>query len=107
MNAQPYAPTISTPSLLSTSDIPAVNSAGNTRIDQTDKPLDASAAEIPSTPISVAVSKPSPNRDPSGYICQLQTARSQSNDQRGGKHVEWPSEQKRPTVIGRLPSCIK
>src|SRR5215469_1084541 len=51
--------------------MPAVNSAGNTRIDQIDRPFDASAAEMPSNPISVAVSKPSPNKSPSGYMCQL------------------------------------
>ncbi|KJF75915.1 hypothetical protein UA44_24135, partial [Klebsiella aerogenes] len=34
-------------------------------------PLDAPAAEIPSTPISVAVSKPRPNKKPTRYICQL------------------------------------
>ncbi len=40
-------------------------------IDQIGNPFDASAAEMPSSPTSVAVSKPSPNRMPSGYICQL------------------------------------
>ena len=40
-------------------------------IDHTDIPLEALAAEIPSTPISVAVSNPRPNRKPTRYICQL------------------------------------
>jgi hypothetical protein len=61
--AQPYAPTISALSLLSTSDIPAVNRAGNTKIDPIGNLSVASAAEIPS--------KPSPNKSPSGYIFQL------------------------------------
>jgi hypothetical protein len=59
------------PSLVSANDMPAVNSAGNTRIDQIDNPVAASVAEIPSRPISVAVSKPRPNKNPSGYLCQL------------------------------------
>jgi hypothetical protein len=69
--AQPYAPTISALSLLSTSDILAVNSAGNTRIEPIGNLSVASAAEMPSKPISLAVSKPSPNKSPSGHICQL------------------------------------
>ena len=44
-------------------------------IDQIDIPLDALAAEIPSTPISVAVSNPRPNRKPTRYICQLRLIR--------------------------------
>jgi hypothetical protein len=48
-----------------------LNRAGNTIMDETGKPLDAWAAEIPSSPISVAVSKPRPNSIPSGYMCQL------------------------------------
>src|ERR1017187_8189460 len=51
--------------------MPAANSIGNTRIDHSDSPLEASAAEMPSKPISVAVSNPRPNSMPSGYICQL------------------------------------
>ncbi|MOA07507.1 hypothetical protein D3C78_1272080 [compost metagenome] len=71
MNAQPYAPTISKLSTVSISAIPLANSAGKIIIDQTDMPCDALAAEIPSTPISVAVSNPRPNRKPTRYICQL------------------------------------
>jgi len=51
--------------------MPAVNNAGKTRIEQIGNPLDACAAEMPSKPISVAVSKPSANKNPSGYMCQL------------------------------------
>ena len=40
-------------------------------IDQIGNPFEACAAAMPSTPISVAVSKPSPNKKPSGYMCQL------------------------------------
>ena len=40
-------------------------------IDQGGMPCAACAAEMPSRPISLAVSNPSPNRKPSGYICQL------------------------------------
>ncbi|MNS41436.1 hypothetical protein D3C72_737870 [compost metagenome] len=40
-------------------------------IDHTDIPFEALAAEMPSTPISVAVSNPRPNRKPTRYICQL------------------------------------
>ena len=36
----------------------------------TDRPWLAVLAEMPSRPTSVAVSKPSPNRNPSGYMCQ-------------------------------------
>src|SRR2546426_9806362 len=49
-NAQPYAPSIRTPSVVSASDMPAVNSAGKTRMDQTDRPLAASGAEMPRRP---------------------------------------------------------
>ena len=37
----------------------------------TEIPLAASDAEMPKSAISVAVPKPSPNRNPSGYMCQL------------------------------------
>ena len=39
--------------------MPLAKSAGKIMIDHTDIPFEALAAEIPSTPISVAVSKPS------------------------------------------------
>src|ERR1039458_3676923 len=71
MNAQPYAPSIRMLSVVSINDMPAANSAGNTMIDHNDNPFDASAAEMPNSPISVAVSKPSPKSTPSGYMCQL------------------------------------
>ena len=58
-------------SVESISAMPAVNSVGNTRMDHTGNPFVASVAEMPSNPTSVAVSKPSPNRKPTGYICQL------------------------------------
>src|ERR1700759_3953306 len=57
--------------MVSTSDMPAVNNAGNTSTDQIGRPADPCVAEMPSRPISLAVSKPSPNRKPSGYKCQL------------------------------------
>src|ERR1700693_2447205 len=40
-----------TPSVVSTSDMPAVKSAGNTSIDQTEIPLAASDAEMPKSAI--------------------------------------------------------
>src|ERR1700737_4659967 len=43
------------PSVESISDIPTVNNAGNTRIDQIGNPLAASAAAIPRSPISQPV----------------------------------------------------
>jgi len=55
-------------SVVSTRHMPAVNSAGKTRIDQMERPLAAPAAEMPSSPTSVAVSKPRPNSRPSGYM---------------------------------------
>src|ERR1700733_8915494 len=58
-------------SVVSINNIPAAKSVGNIRIDQTGSPLVASPAEIPKTPISVAVSNPSPKSTPSGYMCQL------------------------------------
>jgi len=68
--AQPYARTITTLSVVSSSDMPAVNSAGNTRIVQTDMPCAAWVADMPRRPISVAVSNPRPNSRPIGYMCQ-------------------------------------
>src|SRR5215468_10281626 len=59
------------PSVVSTSDMPAVNRAGNTKTDQIGRFLAASDADKPSSATSVAVSKPKPNRKPNGYICQL------------------------------------
>jgi hypothetical protein len=55
------------PSVVSISDMPAANRAGNTIMDQIDTPLAAAVAEMPRTATSVAVSNPSPNRNPSGY----------------------------------------
>src|ERR1700722_15263808 len=52
-------------SVVSIRHIPAANRIGNTRIIQNESPLEPSAAEIPSTPISVAVSNPRPTRMPS------------------------------------------
>ena len=59
-------------SVVSINDMPAANSAGKTMIDQMGRPFDACEAEMPSSPISVAVSNPKPKRTPSGYICQLE-----------------------------------
>ncbi|MNN57938.1 hypothetical protein D3C81_1729530 [compost metagenome] len=50
--------------------MPQVNNAGNTRMDQMDIPLEAPEAEMPNSEISVAVSKPRPNKKPTKYICQ-------------------------------------
>ncbi len=73
--AQSQAPGISTPSAVPTSDMPIANSAGNARIAPTEIPRAASAAEMPSRPTSVAVSKPSPNRKPIGRMCRLDEQR--------------------------------
>ncbi len=43
--------------------MPAVNRAGKTRIVQKDMPCAACVAEMPSSPISVAVSKPSAEQE--------------------------------------------
>ena len=53
-------------SAVSMSDMPAVNRAGKTMIEAIDNPCAACPAETPSKPTSVAVSKPSPKRSPSG-----------------------------------------
>ena len=47
----------------STSDMPAVNKTGNTRIDRMGNPLDASAAEMLSNPISVAGPEAKPKQE--------------------------------------------
>ena len=74
------------PSVVSISDMPAVNNAGKTMIDQIGRPFEASAAAMPRRPISVAVSKPSPNRKPSGYMCQLRvTSRNIGRNNRPSK----------------------
>ncbi len=71
LKAQPQAPSIRTPSVVSTADMPAVNRAGNTIIVLNDAPLVACALEMPKSATSVAVSKPSPNRKPMSSKCQL------------------------------------
>src|ERR1700747_2571711 len=50
--------------------IPAVKRVGKTMISQTDTPSAPCLADMPSRPISVAVSKRRPNRAPSGHTCQ-------------------------------------
>ena len=55
--------------------MPAEKTAGSTRIDQTGRPCAAPAAETPSSPTSVAVSKPSPNSSPTQYIWALCSTR--------------------------------
>ena len=64
-------------------------------IDQGDSPWEASVAEMPSRPTSVAVSKPSPNSKPSGNMCQLRLIRRNSAAEKarqeaaaGQQHVE-------------------
>src|SRR5207302_8021548 len=69
-------------SVVSMRVMPAVNSEGNTRIDQIDNPLEASAAEMPKRPTSVVVSKPSPNRKPNGYMYQLRSISRNSDRHR-------------------------
>src|ERR1700761_6127877 len=54
------------PSALSTKAIAAANSAGKTSTVAKGRPFEAWLAERPSSAISVAVSKPRPNRKPSG-----------------------------------------
>jgi len=54
------------PSVVSTSDMPAVNKIGNTSTDQNERPCDAWAADMPNNATSVAVSNPSPKRNPTG-----------------------------------------
>ena len=63
------------PSIVSSSDIPAANSTGRQRIAYHGSPAPAAPAARNSSATSVAVSKPRPNRIPSGYICHgLRTA---------------------------------
>src|SRR5262249_47211527 len=50
--------------------MPAANSAGNTMISHTGIPSPACVPEMPTRPISLAVSKLSPNKKPSGSMCQ-------------------------------------
>ena len=59
------------PSAASSSDMPAANRTGNTKIDQGDRPFDISDADRPRRLISDAVSKPRPNRNPTKNMCQL------------------------------------
>ncbi len=55
-------------------------------IDQTDTPFAASVAAIPSSATSVAVSKPRPNRKPSGYMCQERvTSRNSGRNSRASR----------------------
>ena len=71
------------PSVVSTRVMPAANSTGNTSTDQIETPFAASAAETPSRLTSVAVSKPSPNRKPTGSMCQLrETSRNTGRNSR-------------------------
>ena len=67
---------MNTPSKVSISDMPAANSSGRDRMASggSEAPLPltptAAVADRPRNPTSVAVSKPSPKRMPTGYICQ-------------------------------------
>ncbi len=49
--------------------MPAANRIGRQRIAYQGRPPTAALPATASSAISVAVSKPSPNRQPSGYIC--------------------------------------
>ena len=59
------------PSAVSISDMPAANRIGSESTARNGTWCVATPAASASSPTSVAVSKPSPNRTPSGYICQL------------------------------------
>ena len=67
--------------------MPAVNSAGKTRIVQNDMPCAACVAEMPSRPISVAVSKPRPNRKPIGYMCQERDTTPEQRAENAGQQA--------------------
>ena len=58
------------PSAVSSSDIPAANRIGSDRMAQNGSPAATDPPAITSSAISVAVSKPSPKRNPTGYIFQ-------------------------------------
>ncbi len=58
------------PSIVSSSDIPAAKRIGRQRMAEIGRPPAAAVPAVASSAISVAVSKPRPNRNPSGYICQ-------------------------------------
>ncbi len=57
------------PSIVSSSDMPAAKRTGRQRIAYHGRPDPAAPAARKSSATSVAVSKPRPNRIPSGYIC--------------------------------------
>src|SRR5450631_188347 len=63
------------PSMLSSRLIPAANRIGSVRIAYQGSANAAAPPASTSSPTSVAVSKPSPNSSPTGYMCQdLRTA---------------------------------
>ncbi len=57
------------PSIVSSRLMPAANRIGSTRMAYQGRPAPAAPAARNSSATSVAVSKPRPNRTPSGYIC--------------------------------------
>ena len=59
------------PSVVSIRDMPAAKIKGSETIATKGTPCAAAPAEIARNATSDAVSKPSPNRNPIGYICQL------------------------------------
>jgi hypothetical protein len=67
--AQPYARFMNSPSVVSITVMPAVNSTGRHTIAYHGMCWEASTAVVASKATSVAVSKPSPNRTPTGYSC--------------------------------------
>ena len=58
------------PSMVSSRHMPAVNSTGRHKIAYQGSPAAALVPASTSSAISVAVSKPSPNSSPTGYMCQ-------------------------------------
>ncbi len=70
-NAHPYALAMNTPSRVSISDMPAAKMIGSAMIASGGSPpAIAVVPAIAMSPTWLAVSKPSPNSSPTGYICQ-------------------------------------
>ncbi|COX26851.1 Uncharacterised protein [Mycobacterium tuberculosis] len=68
--AQPYAKFMNEPSMVSSRHMPAANKTGRHRMAYQGRPAAALVPASTNSAISVAVSNPRPNKNPTGYICQ-------------------------------------
>src|SRR2546430_17600228 len=95
MSAQPYADRMITPSVVSTKTIPQVNISGRIRIVQIGTADDTPTPTlIAIRATSVAVSKPGPNRAPTGKMCHGFRVRPESGRDR--RVTEAPLVQESP-----------